>query len=327
VRRCEVLVLVLAACSAKQEPKREAPPAPAPTGSAGSAGSTVPAATEGAGDACSDLPFASTTPVPEASGGAWIDLGGRPSLLVVSDSGNHGAYAIVDGETGDTKEQGNLPLGTGAGEDLEGLAVRGDRFYGLSSAGWIREWKRDAAGFALVAGPYALGPVDMPPKSTSNATKPPAGNGMVCDGNTTNCGRNYEGLCLAPAESIRGAEACVGFAASKADGRLYCLTLEGGQLRAHHDQAIAIDEPGRVADCAFSPEGKLVVGNNLFGLARVFLVEDWATPAQAKVTEIGKLGPGFPETIAAKGDVIYRLSDTGGAPSLMAKFRCPAIER
>lgn len=95
----------------------------------------------------------------------------------------------------------------------------------------------------------------------------------------------------------------------------------------HHDKAIAIDEPGRAADCAFSPEATLVVGDNLFGLAKVFRVDGWAEPAKAKVTEIGMFGPGFPETIAAKGDVIYRLSDTGGAPSLMAKFRCPAIER
>ncbi|HEY1104601.1 MAG TPA: hypothetical protein VGE78_00450, partial [Agromyces sp.] len=175
----------------------------------------------------------------------------------------------------------------------------------------------------LVVGPYPLGPIDLPAKG-GVGHKPPAGDGMVCDGNSTNCGRNYEGLCLAPTAT----PACQGFAASKADGHIYCLTLDDqGRFAVHHDKAIAIDEPGRIADCAFSPEGKLVVGNNLFGLSRVVRVDDWTDPAKARVTSLGMFGPGFPEAIAAKGDVIYRLSDTGGAPSLMAKFRCPAIER
>ena len=51
---------------------------------------------------------------------------------------------------------------------------------------------------------------------------------MVCGATATNCGRNYEGLCLAPAGA---GGACVGFAASKADGHLYCVTTaDDGRL-------------------------------------------------------------------------------------------------
>jgi hypothetical protein len=329
VRRCEALVFVLglAACSGKREGAKHEPALVA-LGS-GSAGSAVPAAAEGSGS-CSELPFAASTPVPEASGAAWLELGGKPALLVVSDSGNKGAYAIIDAETGDTKEQGSLPLGKGASEDVEGLASRGDTFYGVTSSGWIREWKRDGAGFRLANDPYPLGPIDLPPKSASGGNKPPEGDGMVCEGTSTNCGRNYEGLCLAPLDpsSAINPNVCIGFAASKADGHLYCVTQgEDGKLAVHHGRSIAIDKPGVVADCAFSADRNLVVGNNLFGLSKVFHVADWVDPANAKVSEIGMFGPGFPETIAANGDLIYRLSDTGGTPSLMAKFRCPAIER
>lgn len=333
MRRCEALVLALglAACSGKHESaKHEAAPVAVASGSSGSAVAAVTEEGGGAAAACTDLPFATTTPVPEASGAAWMELGGKPALLVVSDSGNKGAYAIIDAETGDTKEQGSLPLGKGAGEDIEGLAEQDGKIYGITSSGWIRVWKRDGAGFQLVDGPYPLGPIDLPAKSASGGNKPPAGDGMVCDGNSTNCGRNYEGLCLVPRDPRDGLNPllCQGFAASKADGHIYCLMLgEKGRFEVKHDKAIAIDEGGRVADCAFSPEGRLVVGNNLFGLAKVFLVEDWMAPEKATVTQVGMFGPGFPETIAAKGDVIYRLSDTGGSPSLMAKFRCPAIER
>jgi hypothetical protein len=40
------------------------------------------------------------------------------------------------------------------------------------------------------------------------------------------------------------------------------------------------------------------------------------------VVPVAQLGSGFPEVIAAHGDVVYRMSDTGGSPSMMAKFRC-----
>lgn len=242
MRRCEALVLFLAACSGKHNPpKHETAPVAQAHGSAGSAGSAVAAVVEGAGSACTELPFAASTPVPEASGAAWMELGGKPALLVVSDSGNHGAYAIIDADTGDTKEQGQLPLGKGAGEDIEGLAAQGDRFYGITSSGWIRVWKRDGAGFQLVDGPYPLGPVDLPAKSASGGNKPPEGDGMVCDGNSTNCGRNYEGLCLVPRGPKDGIESAAvpGLRAG-----------EGGRSPLLHDarRQAAVRRPPRQGD-------------------------------------------------------------------------------
>ncbi|MDB4962680.1 MAG: hypothetical protein JWP01_2679 [Myxococcales bacterium] len=280
-------------------------------------GEPTPAAPED--DRCQPLPFADAAPVPEASGAGWMTLDGKPALLVISDSGNGGAYAIVDAETGESRETGRLPLGT-AGEDLEGLSARGELLYAITSSGWILGYRRKAGGFDLAKGPYPLGPLDLPDKG-GMGDKPPEGTGMVCGQRATNCGRNYEGLCLVDAAHEKGP--CIGFAASKADGHLYCVVeQEGGKLAVTYEPRIAITKPGALADCAFDDAGQLYVGSNLFDMAQVSRVDGWDNPATAKVTKIAPLGIGFPETLAARGDVIYRMSDTGGAPSLMNKFRC-----
>jgi hypothetical protein len=38
--------------------------------------------------------------------------------------------------------------------------------------------------------------------------------------------------------------------------------------------------------------------------------------------DLGTLGAGFAEALLVHGNSIFRMSDTGGAPSLMGKFRC-----
>ncbi len=293
------LVAICMACRSDGAPVR--PPA-----GSGSALAAKPKLT------CESLPFAESSPVPEASGAAWMTLDGKLGLVVISDSGNHGAYAVVDPDTGDTREEGKLPLG-GGGDDLEGVAIRDGNLVGVSSAGWIRVWKREGSGFTLVDGPYPLGPVTLkkgPPE--------PDDLGMVCSETHSNCGRNYEGLCLAPKPTTD----CLGFVASKNDGVLYCVFDRDGKLVVDRERAIPIAKSGAVADCAFSDSGELWVGSNLFDASRVYRVEGWQDPAHARVDEIDSLGVGFPETIAVRGDVIYRMSDTGGAPSLMAKYRC-----
>jgi hypothetical protein len=55
----------------------------------------------------------------------------------------------------------------------------------------------------------------------------------------------------------------------------------------------------------------------------VYRVAHWDDPAHATVESVGILAIGFAELIAARGDIVYRMSDTGDAPSMMAKFRCP----
>jgi hypothetical protein len=355
VSRCarRVIAIVVAACGAcgkgstttsgaSVEPHRpsgaEAPQAaaaPRPTGAAGTTTRAAPGAGSSAATAagpptCEQLPFAESTPVPEASGAAWLVLDGKPALLVVGDSGNHGAYGILDPETGVTLETGTLPLSDEASDDIEGVAARDGLIYGITSSGWMRVWKQTSAAaapgpardvhsrFELVGTPYPLGPIDLP--DTKNNDRAPRGDGMVCNGRVVNCGRNYEGLCIAPVP--RPGAACLGFAASKADGHLYCLTEEAGRLVVHHDRAIAIARPGVVADCAFGDDDTLWVGSNLFDLGNVYQVAHWEDPASATVERVGSLLVGFPELIAARGDVVYRMSDMGGSPSLMARYRC-----
>jgi hypothetical protein len=301
-----LLLLGLFGCESKPEVPA-APPAPAPTEAA-------PA------KACTDLPFATTTPVPEASGAAWLEVDGKPALFVISDSGNHGKYSIVDADAGTTLEEGTLALGD-AGDDLEGVAARAGIFYVISSPGWVRTYKRADKSFELVDAPYALGPIDIDDKGGGMGDKPPKGTGMVCAAKHTNCGRNYEGICLAP-EPVAGAR-CIGFAASKADGHLYCLQEDRGKLVVLYQNAIRIARPGVIADCAFADDGTLYAGSNLFDAGNVYRVDGWQGPAEPKVSVVGALGIGFPETLAVRGDVFYRMSDTGGAPSMMRKLGCP----
>jgi hypothetical protein len=322
-----VIAIVAVACgkgAGGQEPlpvpAATAPGATAPDttapGATATGGAPVAADARGA-PACEPLAFAVSTPVPEASGAAWLAIDGKPMLVVVSDSGNDGAYGIVDPETGATIETGELPLSNATSDDVEGVAVRGDLVHGITSSGWILVWRRKGKGFERVGEPYPLGPVDLP--DTANNNRAPAGDGMVCNARVVNCGRNYEGLCLAPAPPGD----CVGFAASKADGHLYCLTDQAGKLVVDRRRAIAIARPGALADCAFGDDGTLWVGSNMFDLGNVYRVAGWDDPAHATVERVASLAIGFPELIAARGDVVYRMSDMGGAPSLMTRHRCP----
>lgn len=293
-------LLALAACKdASREAKSvaERATAPAPAG---------PADAVDDGSQCPQQPFAASTPLAEASGAAWLTIDGKLSLVVVADSGHTGDYAILDPDTGETRELGKLPLGK-LGDDLEGLAAHDDKLYGLTSDGQMRVWQRKGKAFELVDGPYAIG---------SEA------DGTTC-APRKKCAINYEGLALAPQPQ----GSCAGFACSKGDGHLYCLTEQHGRYVADPTKRIAVTRAGVLGDCAFSDRGTLWVGNNAFGLSEVFRVDGWANPATAEVVSANAFGIGFPEVIAARGDIIYRMSDTGGSPSLMVKFRCSAINR
>lgn len=261
-----IAVLALAACGDRTEAKPQA-----------------------AAPACEALPFAKSLPIAEASGAALIAEG----LIVVADSGNHGAYVIVDPANGDLREQGALPLPEGVSDDVEGLSSPdGTTITGLTSTGVLLRWSRaaDGKGFTLDA------------------------HAPVSDRRDD----NFEGLCLAP-HAAKGA--CDGFAASKADGHLYCL--RGGTI--DRATSFAITRPDSLADCGFSPDGKaLVAGGNVFTADMVWRVD----PATGAKTELGPLGPGNAEVVVvADGGVVYRLSDLNTSPSLAGKFRCPALAR
>lgn len=266
------------------------------------------------GERCERQTFAASLPVPEASGAVLLPVDGKLGLVVVSDSGNGGAYVVVDPDSGALRESGVLPLGTGANDDLEGLAVRDGALVGLTSSGDVLVWQRASGRFDLVDGPYRI---------ADPAT------GLACKRPVVNCGKNYEGLCLVSGPAAPGA--CVGLAASKADGALYCVTVEGGKLVATA-RSIPISSPETLTGCDIAPDGSVWAGTNLFGRSLVYRVTGWDHPAGATVEEIGSLGDGFPEAITvgpADGDavVLYRLSDLGGSPSAAAKYRCRAAER
>ena len=280
-------MLALVACKQADSPK----PQPPAEGSAAPA----PVAEGTAAPACEPLPFAASTPVAEASGTAWLVVDGKLSLLVVGDSGHAGDYTIVDAETGETREQGKLPLGK-HGDDIEGLATLGERIFGLTSDGWMRVWKREGKGFALVDGPYAVG---------------------------TSTKLNFEGLALAP--EARGG--CAGFACSKGDGHLYCLVERDGRFAIEPSRRLAVARRDAIGDCAFAQDGTLWLSTNIFHLGRAFRIAGWEDLATAKVVPVDIPTLGNPEVIAARGDLVYRMSDLGGSPSLMAKFRCRAIGR
>jgi len=264
--------------------------------------------------------------VPEASGAAWVVVDGKPLLAVISDSGNHGAYGLVDPETGATTLQGQIPLGN-LGDDFEGLASRHGELFGILSPGYVVKlaWHDGALG---ASAPHALGPqITGNTHQSAMSDRPITDPGVVCGGvHNANCGRNFEGFCLDDSTAYtRGP--CAGFVAAKSDGKLFCVRELDGAYTVDTALSIEVAKPGQLADCAFDDTGRLWVGNNLFGASTVSRIDNWQDPSHAKVVPLGSLGTGFPEVIAARGDIIYRMSDTGGSPSLMTKFRCPAATR
>jgi hypothetical protein len=307
VHRCVVLV-ALAACG-KHDEAPVAPPAPLE-----------------AGWTCEPLPFAASTPIPEASGAAWVTFHGKPALLVISDSGNKGAYGIIDPDSGDTLVNDSFGR-MDHGDDYEGLATRRGDVYFVLSGGYVGEIGARDDAFYLDNMVYPLGPriAEADEPRAGHGTEPPKGQGMACGSTwSQNCGRNFEGICLDDrTRYTRGP--CAGFAASKADGHLYCLLEHEGPhvtYTADFARSIEVMPPGQLADCAIGEDGTLWAGGNMFSGNAVVRVDHWDDPANAKVVPVGLVGIGNSEVLAVRGDVVYRMSDMNGSPSLMAKFRC-----
>lgn len=302
-------------------PPGEPASAPAPAQPSAPAPAQAPASSPR--PTCTRQEFAGALPLAEASGATYLPDPSTPVLLVVGDSGTRGAFLELDPETGAVLASGRLPLGRGASDDLEGITVIGDTIYGITSSGSMRHWRRHPrrsgdARYELVAGPYPI-------------AEPGTGDeGLVCaSARDINCGRNYEGLCLRDAPDP--AAACAGFAVSKADGKLYCLTLQpNGRVLAHAEDPIAVGPPETLTGCDFVPgaaagsaEDVVWVGSNFFAFNRVFTVAGWQTPASARVAQVGMLGNGFCEAMAlAPGGAVYRFSDTANARSLADRYHC-----
>ena len=186
--------------------------------------------------------------LPEASGAANLG-GGR--YLVVADSGHSGQALIIEHLTGAASAV-TLPLGSGAGDDIEGLETAPDgRVFGLTSAGFLRAWRvavtADGVSAELVFGPVAIS----------------AESAWACDPMSVNCGPNYEGLCLHPAP---GEGECAGWAASKALGELVCLRVAGDGFAIDPTVRRVILPPDQLSGCAFAPDApyRLFAAGNVY---------------------------------------------------------------
>jgi hypothetical protein len=256
---------------------------------------------------CQRLPFAESIPVAEASGAVMLQGPEGAELLVIGDSGTSGAYVEIAADDGRVLRSGALPLGDGAGDDLEGITTDGALIWGLTSGGWMRAWQRDGTGFRLAIAPYPLekhGP---------------------CKHDGVNCGHDFEGLCLRPDGKADDA-GCIGYAAARAEGTLYCLTREDDRVVLALTEGYQSARPGPkvtkrrfLADCAIGADGAVWTGDNLLGSA---MVRRLGEPVWK-----GALGDGFPEALTlAPGGIVYRFSDTGSAPSLARRYHCPAAD-
>lgn len=240
-------------------------------------------------------------PVPEASGSALVDApgDGRVRILLAADSGNAGVALVID-QSGAQSVGLTLPLGSGAGDDIEGLERGPDgKIYGLTSAGQLRSWRlSDVEGGVMATledGPYAV-------------SDDPA---WACDPVGVNCGPNYEGLCLHPAP---GPGQCAGWAASKALGELVCLVTADGRLVIDAARRIPITVPDQLSGCAFEPVPpyRLLVGANLYSGSALWEV---IGPEEAPVVEpLALVGAANQETVIVLPDGSFQsFGDTQGA--------------
>ncbi len=248
--------------------------------------------------------------VPEASAAAEVELKpGVRELLVVSDSGRGGQAVLVALPGAGSTRSVTLPLDSPAIDDNEGIAWRGGALYTLTSSGAVRRFVPDGAGgLARDQDVYRLGPE---PAACANLA-------------AVNCGRNYEGLCLRSAPS---AHPCAGYAASKAEGKLYCVGIDGaGKLFARTDVApIALAIPAdQLSDCAFGAaggpaDGVLVVTTNVFGGSRSYRVDETTgTLTRLPTTSLLNVEAGAVDRDGA----LYVFDDNSSSQSTAAKTSC-----
>jgi len=265
--------------------------------------------------ACAEQPPLTWLSLPEASGAALLDDEGARAV-VVADSGNHGQAVILDLSSG-AETATTLPVDDGVGDDVEGLARAPDgRIVGLTSAGWFREWRVEGDAFVAVKTAY---------RGTDDSTWscPPLG---------VNCAANYEGLCLDPTPPEGG---CVGFAASKAQGRLVCVRSGEDGFRLDPSVTIAItdgntDNPdlGPLSGCSYEPTEphRLLVGGNAFTGSTLWEVVEHRTPAAAGVTELPFAGAPNQEAVlflSAKGFASFGDLQSFETRSPRVSFLCP----
>lgn len=249
--------------------------------------------------------------LPEASGAVWIDNALGRGWLVVADSGNKGAGALLEADTYVTLPV-QFPLDAAAGDDLEGLALSPlGHVVGLVSSGYLREWSVEAAGLVLAR--FAA-PI------TDDAE-------YLCDPQGGNCAANFEGICLHPAPAA-GAE-CAGFAVSKARGELICVVATDEGYRLKPALRLAVGEPEHLSGCDYELEAphRLVVAGNLWALSALWEVRGYGDLATAEALPMSLTGAANQEALGfGPGGLLISFGDTqglqGSQSSPMVAFRC-----
>lgn len=211
-----------------------------------------------------DTSFPGSWALAEASAAAEVELTpGIREMLAVSDSGNNGSAMLWRIPAGPFRSL-RLPLDSAASDDLEGLAFREHHLYALTSTGAVRRFSADGRGGVVRDGSaYPIGP---PPYACAKLTT------------LEDCGINYEGLCLRP-ESAKAR--CAGYAASKAQGTLYCVVFKGDRLAIDDIKPplkLALPK-NALSDCAFGAAGGpaedvLLVTTNIFGGSTTYEVRE-----------------------------------------------------
>jgi len=252
--------------------------------------------------------------VPEASGAAEVELRrGTKEILVVSDSGRHGA-AMAWSASGGTRALA-LAVDDVASDDFEGVAwVAPGRLYTLTSSGAVRTYVPDGSGGLRTDG--STYPIGAPPLSCP-------------DLHSINCGKNYEGLCLrAPGAAGR----CAGYAASKRETALYCvardasgrLSIDSSVPPLHLDLARITTREGVLSDCAFGAEGGpaqsvLLVTTNVFGGSSTYVVDE----ATGRATQLDLVTTPSNEAVAVDHEgAFYAFMDDNGEKSQALRFTC-----
>ncbi len=260
-----------------------------------------------------DASFPSPWNVPEASGAAEVELRrGTKEILVISDSGRHGA-AMAWSAAGGTRAL-TLAVDEATSDDFEGAAWVAPRFYTLTSSGAVRAYVADGSGGLRPEGPPY--PIGAPPLSCS-------------DLHAINCGKNYEGLCLRPSGATGR---CAGYAASKRETALYCvdrdasgrLSIDTGKPPLHLDLARITTREGVLSDCAFGAEGGpaqnvLLVTTNVFGGSSTYVIDE----ATGRASPLDLVTTPTNEAIAVDHDgAFYAFMDDNGEKSMALRFTC-----
>jgi hypothetical protein len=181
----------------------------------------------------------------EASGAVWVKTDSLQGWLIGADNGN-GGQAVIIGAEGELLAELNLPLDEGAGDDLEGMAwSKAGQLVGLTSAGYLRRWTLTDTGGHLT---QLASPISSDPQ-------------WICEPHESNCGANWEGLCLDPAPLEGG---CAGFAVSKELGELFCVREGESGFVLDADVRIKVTKKKRLSGCdyALEPPHHLVVAGN-----------------------------------------------------------------